>query len=516
MARTRRILQILFLIFFTFLFIRARYPYEVDLSSDIFLRFSPLLPLFYFIDSLTLPLFLLPALIILILTLFLGRFFCGWICPLGTSLDIFDRFAGAPSNKISQRWVKFRWVKFGLLSVGIILALFSVNIWGYFDPIAIFTRLTTVIFYPFITLILEKLIIAGFRISSLEPVLASIYDWYKSIIMPESQPLHYGILWVLLMGIFIFGLEKLSRRFWCRNICPAGALLGFFSQFRFYERIVSNACPVCNRCQVECKMNAIPEGNVKETHKVECIECFNCGERCPPKAKSITYRFRWSPYHSKPDYSRRQFLGTAITGMAALGLFGIQINSKNAEAKFIRPPGALPEEDFMDKCIRCLECVRICESNGRCLQPAGFDQNILHLWTPIAKMREGYCEYNCNLCGLVCPTDAILQLPVEVKQKTPMGLAHFDKNLCIPFERHEDCIVCEEHCPTPDKAIKFEIKESILPDGNQKMVKYPYVIRDLCIGCGICEEKCPLPNLPGIFVTKENEQRLKEIPQYSI
>jgi ferredoxin len=263
-------------------------------------------------------------------------------------------------------------------------------------------------------------------------------------------------------------------------------------------------------------MNAIPEGNVKETHKVECIECFNCGERCPPKAKSITYRFRWSPYHSKPDYSRRQFLGTAITGMAALGLFGIQINSKNAEAKFIRPPGALPEEDFMDKCIRCLECVRICESNGRCLQPAGFDQNILHLWTPIAKMREGYCEYNCNLCGLVCPTDAILQLPVEVKQKTPMGLAHFDKNLCIPFERHEDCIVCEEHCPTPDKAIKFEIKESILPDGNQKMVKYPYVIRDLCIGCGICEEKCPLPNLPGIFVTKENEQRLKEIPQYSI
>jgi polyferredoxin/Pyruvate/2-oxoacid:ferredoxin oxidoreductase delta subunit len=514
MARSRRILQILFLLFFMFLFIRARYPYDVDLSSDIFLRFSPLLPLFYFIDSLTLPLFLLPALIILILTLFLGRFFCGWICPLGTSIDIFDRIAGAPSNKISRRWVKFRWVKFGLLSISIILALFSINIWGYFDPIAIFTRLTTVIFYPFMTLMVEKLIIAGFKISFLESVVTSIYDWYKSVIMPESQASHYGVLWILLLVIFIFALEKLSKRFWCRYICPAGALLGFFSQFRFYERIVSNACPVCNRCQVECKMNAIPEGNVKETHKVECIECFNCSEKCPPKAKSISYRFRWSPYHSKPDFSRRQFLGATVTGIATLSLFGIQINSKNAAAKIIRPPGAIPEEDFMDKCTRCLECVRICASNGRCLQPAGFDQNILHLWTPIAIMREGYCEYNCNLCGQVCPTDAILPLPVEVKQKTSMGLAHFDKNLCIPFERHEDCIVCEEHCPTPDKAIKFEIKEVVLPDGKQKMVKYPYVVRDLCIGCGICEEKCPLPNLPGIFVTKENEQRLKKIPRY--
>ncbi|MCK5454853.1 MAG: 4Fe-4S binding protein, partial [Calditrichia bacterium] len=94
------------------------------------------------------------------------------------------------------------------------------------------------------------------------------------------------------------------------------------------------------------------------------------------------------------------------------------------------------------------------------------------------------------------------------KQKTPMGLAFFDKDLCIPFERHEDCLVCEEHCPTPDKAIKFYIKEAQLPDGSRRLVKYPYVVRELCIGCGICEEKCPLPNLPGVFVTRENEKRL--------
>ena len=122
-------------------------------------------------------------------------------------------------------------------------------------------------------------------------------------------------------------------------------------------------------------------------------------------------------------------------------------------------------------------------------------------------MREGYCEYNCNLCGEVCPTEAILPLPIEQKKKTPMGLAYFDKNLCIPFAQNKDCIVCEEHCPTPDKAIKFEIKDVIQANGSIKKVKYPYVIRELCIGCGICEHKCPLPGEPGIFVTTENEIR---------
>jgi len=118
------------------------------------------------------------------------------------------------------------------------------------------------------------------------------------------------------------------------------------------------------------------------------------------------------------------------------------------------------------------------------------------------------CEYNCNLCGEVCPTDAILPLKLEVKQKTPIGLAYFDKDLCIPYALNSDCIVCEEHCPIPDKAIKFEVKKYTGPDGTVKMIKYPYVVRDLCIGCGICEHKCPLPGEPGIFVISENEKRL--------
>ncbi len=129
------------------------------------------------------------------------------------------------------------------------------------------------------------------------------------------------------------------------------------------------------------------------------------------------------------------------------------------------------------------------------------------LWLPVAVMREGYCEYNCNLCSQVCPTDAIMPLTLEEKQHTPIGLAHFDKNLCIPYARNSDCIVCEEHCPTPDKAIKFDVREVVTREGEKKMVKYPYVIKELCIGCGICETRCPLPGQAGIYVTTANEHR---------
>jgi polyferredoxin len=511
MAKSRRILQIIFLIIFAALFLSARYPYQTTISSDIFLRFSPLPPLFYFIDNFTIPSWCWPALVILFLTIFLGRFFCGWICPLGTSLDLFNRLFKSPSNKISERWSKLRWLKFGILSFAILLAIFSIHIWGYLDPLAIFTRLTTKIFYPLLTFFTEGFLILLSKISFTQSVSYTLYNVYKTHLMPESQAFYQGIGGLLVLTLIIFGLERFSRRFWCRYICPAGALFGLFSQFRFYERLVSESCPVCNRCQIECKMNAIPGGRIHETNKVECIECFNCGEKCPPKAKSIKYRFNWKPYHSKIDFSRRQFINTSAAGVLTFGLFSLGIKDKTASAKNIRPPGSLPEEEFLDRCIRCLQCVRICSSNGRCLQAAGFEQSLLNLWTPVALMREGYCEYNCNLCGLICPTDAILPLPLKVKQQTPIGLAYFDKNLCIPFARNEDCLVCEEHCPTPDKAIKFDIKMAQLPDGTSRAVKYPYVVRELCIGCGICEHKCPLPAQPAVWVIRENEKRFTRL-----
>jgi Pyruvate/2-oxoacid:ferredoxin oxidoreductase delta subunit len=114
--------------------------------------------------------------------------------------------------------------------------------------------------------------------------------------------------------------------------------------------------------------------------------------------------------------------------------------------------------------------------------------------------RLGYCEYNCTLCGQVCPTGAIPSLPVEAKKCEVIGKAVFDKNHCLPFARKIDCIVCEEHCPIPEKAIRSRITTATGLDGISREVKEPYIVEEICNGCGICENVCPLETKSGIEI----------------
>ena len=200
-------------------------------------------------------------------------------------------------------------------------------------------------------------------------------------------------------------------------------------------------------------------------------------------------------------------LGSA-GGLLTLGLIKTGFPNKISQGNVVRPPGALPEPEFLDRCVRCQECVKICSSTGAGLQPAFLESGWEGIWTPRVDARHGYCEYNCNLCGQVCPTGAIHPAELEVKQKKlRMGTAYFDRSRCIPWYKNEDCLVCEEHCPLPDKAIKFDKREVQLPNGDKKLVKFPYVVESLCIGCGICVTKCPVEGPGGIFLTNALEQR---------
>jgi len=240
----------------------------------------------------------------------------------------------------------------------------------------------------------------------------------------------------------------------------------------------------------------------------ECIECMNCVAVCPPKAVKYTWGIHKTP--AKIDLTRRRFIYSGLSGLLAVGVFKTGFKDKAENGAVIRPPGSLPEAEFLDRCIRCQECVKICSTAGRYLQPAWLESSWEGIWSPMADARFGYCEFDCNLCGLVCPTGAIQPLDLKIKKQLPIGTAYFDKNRCIPWYRNEDCIVCEEHCPTPEKAIKFEIHRVHIPDGTVKEVKYPYVEESLCIGCGICVNKCPLEGTAGIFVTNDRQIRWNE------
>jgi ferredoxin len=196
-----------------------------------------------------------------------------------------------------------------------------------------------------------------------------------------------------------------------------------------------------------------------------------------------------------------------VTGLFALGLAKTGFQNLIRKGTVIRPPGAWNESAFLDRCIRCGECVRICATSGQGLQHAGLDAGWMGLGSPVLMPPSGYCEYNCNLCGQVCPTGAIPKLPLEEKQIAKMGTAHFDKTHCIPWYYGENCMVCEEHCPIPEKAIKFLEEKVKTIDGRENTVLLPYVVEEFCVGCGICASRCPVEGVKGIFITNAGEQR---------
>ena len=139
--------------------------------------------------------------------------------------------------------------------------------------------------------------------------------------------------------------------------------------------------------------------------------------------------------------------------------------------------------------------MKVCPTGG--LQPTWSEAGLEGLWTPRLVPRIGQCDYTCNLCGQVCPTEAIQPLTVEEKQKVRIGLASFDVTRCIPYAYARECTVCEEHCPIPDKAIYTIETEVATRSGEKKSIKQPHVDPEKCIGCGICENVCPFRGPAG-------------------
>lgn len=506
MRLARRLSQLFFFFLFVFLFLQARFPYNVWLPSDLFLHFSPLVAISTFLSTWSLELKMSIALVLLLISLLFGRFFCGWLCPLGTLIDFSDKIFFRKKNSSSLG--KLRSLKFTLLIALLITALFSVPLVWLFDPIVILFRAFTVVFYPVFAYVLFGFFNAAFQVGVFEDQVYSLYDFAQKTVLPIDQPPLVHALPILFLFLALFILGFFGRRFWCRSLCPLGALFGVFSRFRVFTRIVDESCTSCGLCAKHCRMQAIAS-DFTTTNPVECIECGQCVAECP--AHSISYRFRLpkAKPQSSFDLSRRRFIAASIAGLSSVAVVKLAQAKSTNSGTVIRPPGSIDENMFFEKCIRCQACTRICASTGGCLQPSLWEAGVDGMWSPIVMPNLGYCEYNCTLCGEICPTGAIQKIPLDKKQRLKIGSAFFDKQACIPWRDNTDCLVCEEHCPVPDKAIKFDEKSVQLDTDETRVVKFPFVIQELCIGCGICEAKCPVANKPGIYVTAENNQRIK-------
>ena len=485
-----RICQLIFLALFLILFVQTEYRGrdEINAAVNAFFRVDPLVLFSYLLATKSWSRLLLPAMLMVVATLLLGRFFCGWICPLGTILDLVtSRIRKSAPIRALKGNVKY-WLLLPLLSA----SLFNLNLSGLLDPIAILLRGLTFFFYPMLGLGAREGWVGLYRtIGERRDTLAPAYNLIRDNLLPFRDTIYPLALLSAAILLGIIALERFETRNWCRNLCPLGTLLGWLGRFSPFNRVPTTLCGDCGQCRELCPTSFDEEVLLKE----ECILCMECRQGCPHGR--ISFRLSLKQKGNGPMMPERRVL---LGGMAGGLLLALPARFRPPEkgSRLLRPPGVRSEDDFVKKCVRCGECMKVCLKNA--LYPASYQAGIEGIYTPLVIPRLGYCEYNCTLCGQVCPTGAIPTLPVEAKRREVIGKAVFDKNHCLPFARKIDCIVCEEHCPIPEKAIRSREVQVMGLDGRLKTVKEPYLVEDICNGCGICENVCPLETKAGIEV----------------
>ena len=426
---------------------------------------------------------LLWSLVILIPTLFLGRFFCNWICPYGTlhqfvwwlfrgresqrRSDEATKRRGQPgrhdpelvqpvsreqtvSDRHPNRYRRSQQVKYYILAAMLVAALFGSLQIGLLDPICLIYRSFTGAVVP--------------ALNMSAPDLFGDYGLYQGA-------------W--LIGFLLFGLLAMNLvypRFFCRVLCPLGALLGILSRFAWWriERD-PNKCNGCNLCVMNCEAACDPHTRLR---KAECFVCFNCIEDCPQGALSFALFPRKEHEVTGPDASRRKFIFAGVVGLLFYPFVRVSGKStRGFSSKVIRPPGAVEELEFLERCIKCDQCIRVCPTNA--LQPDWFESGLEGLWSPVLNFRMGHCQLHCTACGHVCPTGAIQRISVDQKlglgefaDRGPirLGTAHVNVGRCLPYGKHVPCQVCEEVCPTSPKAIYTESRTRPVRDGTKLVV----------------------------------------------
>ena len=525
--KTRRIVQITLLLTFIYLIILTAYPFSPFVPAQLFLKLDPASYLLSALASrdLSLLLFMIPALLTACL---FGRVFCGWICPLGTLIDISDHLitprrrlqnrpeAAHPQQNVKQRILHPRTKYLILIAFLVAGALGVQSIW-LMDPIPALTRTVITGIVPAVEWIIHTVFNWMYVIPKVNQLSEPVYSFLKDHFLSFQQPYFHGHPIAIALAIAVLLLSLLGRRVWCRNLCPLGAFLSFIAKASPLRINRNPECIHCRKCALGCKMGAIAEEPKSEqidaqylpaVDSSECILCGSCWTICPTNALKAEFKNRHPQRPHQASLERRQVLRAIAAGVFVAPLMRLH-PSKGHESSvtLIRPPGALPKDLFLDKCIRCGECMKVCPQNA--IHPAILEAGIQGLFSPRLIPRIGYCEYQCNLCGQVCPTGALQQLTLKEKKRTALGLAQFVKDRCLPHAQGVNCLVCEEHCPTAPKAIQFRVEQLFIPHtGETNEILRPYVVAERCIGCGTCENVCPLEGTPGIRVHPYANQKM--------
>jgi polyferredoxin len=541
MVNIRRTYEALFLGLFLFFLFITDLRYLKGWPVSLFLEATPLVAVATALTTHTIYRNLVWGLVIIAITMMLGRVWCNWMCPFGILHHFFGWIGNRRNTKQMievNRYRKIYAIKYYILAVMIAMAGLWIiptaidtpgQIWGAYRGAELrqtgFARVVAAVETGIARSAEEhKRTNSTLQIGLLDPIALTVRSLTTSVLpsvhkATESvytEPREYWQAWIV--GLIFIGFLVANwwiPRFFCRVVCPLGALLGIFSKFALW-RIDRDPvrCTDCDLCLKSCEGASDPQGDLR---KSECFVCLNCIDDCPHDALSFRFLPRKASEVAYPAVGRRELLLSGLFGLLFFPMTRLSGGvRKNFQRGVIRPPGSVAEDEFLRRCIKCDQCIRVCPTNV--LQPALFEAGLEGLWTPIMISKMGWCELNCTLCSQVCPTGAIREIsiaeklgvgPFEGKGPVKTGTAFYNQGRCLPWAMDVSCVVCEEVCPVSPKAIFTRNVEVTDRWGATIELKRPYIDAVKCIGCGICEHECPVKDDPAVYVTAIGETRDK-------
>lgn len=297
----RRAIQTFFLLIFLHLFLETTYHpiNQVGGPVEIFFQIDPLVAIGTFLAEHAIPAILLISLVTLGVTVIFGRWFCGWICPFGVLHNFFTGMRRRRMKDLMQQgtYTSGQKIKYYILVGVLISALLGVNAVGWLDPFSFFYRSLATSVYPAVNWGLEHFFtwiyqtdphIGALHLTSItEP----IYEKLRDFFLQNKQPVYYGGTLIGLLFVLVVGLNFYKGRFWCRYLCPLGALLGVAGKnpmFRLVKRMED--CHNCRVCLADCQGGAEPQTH-NEWKPSECFYCWNCSDACATNAISFQFEF---------------------------------------------------------------------------------------------------------------------------------------------------------------------------------------------------------------------------------